>query len=156
KGVAADACPGDCDLDNTVTVNDLVTGVRVALDATPLDVCPAADHDRDGLITVDELLRGVGNALDGCQPRQPSTYTLTGTLNGAGAEGQLRFVYNHFEPNLEVFTVPSFTFGDLIGTGTAEFFTLDNSFTLKLTVLTPSQQEVFLTGRARVESTGYF
>lgn len=157
KGAAADACPGDCDLNNAVTIDDLVTSLGVALAAAPLESCPAGDRDRDGLITVDELLRGVGTALNGCLPRQPSTYTLTGVLSGSAAEGELQLVADdRVEPNLVSFTVPSFAFGDLTGTGTAEFFTLDNSFTLKLTVHAAPEQAVFITGRAHVEATGYF
>ena len=60
------ACPGDCDGNHQVTVDDLVKGVNIALGNLPLDQCPAFDVNLDRELSVDELVRGVINALQGC------------------------------------------------------------------------------------------
>jgi hypothetical protein len=59
-------CVGDCGGDEQVTVDELVTGVNVALGVTPLSACPDFDTSGDGAVTVDELLRAVNSALNGC------------------------------------------------------------------------------------------
>jgi hypothetical protein len=60
------ACPGDCNGDHEVTVDELLTGVSVALGNVPMDQCPAVDANGDGAVTIDELLAGVIDALNGC------------------------------------------------------------------------------------------
>lgn len=60
------SCIGDCDDGGTVTVDELVVGVRIALGTLTPDFCRAADGDHDGHVTVDELVAAVNAALDGC------------------------------------------------------------------------------------------
>src|SRR5262245_53598163 len=60
-------CVGDCDGDGTVTIDEILTMVNVALDALPSTACEAGDANHDSLITVDEVLAAVNNALTGCQ-----------------------------------------------------------------------------------------
>jgi hypothetical protein len=43
-----------------------MTGVNIALGATPLSQCPSLDANSDGVVTVDELLQAVGHVLNGC------------------------------------------------------------------------------------------
>jgi parallel beta-helix repeat protein len=59
-------CIGDCGLDGTVTVDELIKGVAIALGNLPIDYCLAMDANADGAVTVDELVTAVGNALNGC------------------------------------------------------------------------------------------
>jgi subtilase family serine protease len=59
-------CAGDCNGDGVVTIDEIVTGVNIALGATPLSQCLSLDANGDGLVTVDELLRAVSDALNGC------------------------------------------------------------------------------------------
>jgi hypothetical protein len=59
-------CPGDCDANRTVAVNELVHAVNIALDSAEIDACSSADRDRDMRIRVDELVTAVRNALAGC------------------------------------------------------------------------------------------
>jgi hypothetical protein len=61
-----EACPGDCDGDLRVAVNELVTAVNIALGNRLLALCPAADADREGTITISDLVRAVLVALNGC------------------------------------------------------------------------------------------
>jgi hypothetical protein len=60
------ACPGDCNRDGTVTIDELVRAVGIALDVAALDDCAAADVHGDGSVTIDELIAAVTAALAGC------------------------------------------------------------------------------------------
>ena len=62
----ARACAGDCDTGGTVTVEELVRGVEIALGVATLDQCAAFDCHGDGRVTVDCLVRAVDAALNGC------------------------------------------------------------------------------------------
>lgn len=64
--VRAAVCPADCDGSGEVTVDELVTAVRIALGEQSAAACPAADADGDERVTVDEIVRGVRAALQGC------------------------------------------------------------------------------------------
>jgi hypothetical protein len=59
-------CVGDCDGDGSVTIDELVRAVNIALSLTTARDCPAADRDGDGQVTVDEVVTAVNNALLGC------------------------------------------------------------------------------------------
>jgi len=60
------ACVGDCDQRGTVTVDELVKGVNIALGTTSVDVCPSFDTNGDGVVTINELIAAVNRALSGC------------------------------------------------------------------------------------------
>ena len=68
--LAGDACIGDCDLDDTVHVDELVVGVAMALGRQPFSACPAIDVDGNGSIAVNEVVAAVGSSLGGCPARQ--------------------------------------------------------------------------------------
>lgn len=78
--LSAQSCHGDCDLDCSVSVDELLTLVTAALDETQLVRCRAGDADGDGEVTVDELLGAVVNGLQGCEnelctePSVPATF----------------------------------------------------------------------------------
>jgi hypothetical protein len=59
-------CAGDCNHDDRVAVDELVTGVNMALGTMPIDRCPDLDADGDGDVAVAELIAAVNNALAGC------------------------------------------------------------------------------------------
>ena len=61
-------CAGDCDADGTVLVNELVTGVRIALGEIAAATCAALDADGDGEVVIAELIGAVGALLNGCRP----------------------------------------------------------------------------------------
>ena len=63
---AMPVCGGDCDFDDTVSIDELVTLVRIALGAAPLSSCAAGNPNGDGEITIAELITAVGYALSGC------------------------------------------------------------------------------------------
>jgi subtilisin family serine protease len=57
--------PGDCDGNQLVTIDELIVGVRIALEQLSTATCPAADRNRDGRVGIDELLSAVTAALRG-------------------------------------------------------------------------------------------
>lgn len=59
-------CPGDCNLDDEVTVDEILRLVNVALGLQHVDVCPAGDSNGDSEVTIDEILQAVNSALNGC------------------------------------------------------------------------------------------
>jgi hypothetical protein len=60
-------CPGDCDRNGVVTVDELVTAVNIAVDGQiPMKECLPADTNLDYMVSVDELVTAVNRALRGC------------------------------------------------------------------------------------------
>ena len=59
-------CPGDCDGDGEVFVNEITLAVRVLAGVTRLDACPAADADGDGEVFVSDVTRAVLSLGMGC------------------------------------------------------------------------------------------
>src|SRR6186997_1430676 len=72
RALASALCVGDCASSGYVTVVNIVTGVNIALGATPLSFCPAFDNG-SGKVTIDILVTAVGNALRGCPPQPTAT-----------------------------------------------------------------------------------
>lgn len=68
-------CVGDCDADATVTVDEIVTGVGIAL-GDPPTTCANFDGNIDAAVTVEEVVQGVTNALEGCPPAPPAAPAL--------------------------------------------------------------------------------
>jgi hypothetical protein len=84
-GAPADssACVGDCGGDGSVTVDEILLGVNIALGTVSLNQCTAFDGNTDQQVTVDEILAAVNGALNGC-------------VNLAGAySGQVAFDSGH-------------------------------------------------------------
>src|SRR5262245_1228854 len=61
-----DVCVGECNQQSGVTVDELITGVNIALDKLGLEACPTFDVNGDGHVTIDEIVLAVNNALTGC------------------------------------------------------------------------------------------
>lgn len=61
-------CSGDCDSSATVSVNELVRGVSIALNRAPLEQCSSLDIDANGSVSVDELVTSVQHLISGCSP----------------------------------------------------------------------------------------
>jgi hypothetical protein len=78
--VRAQPCPGDCDGNGQVGIDELVRGVSIALGALNPDACVSLDIDGDGAILVHELIAAVGSALRGCAE---ATATPTATDTGS-------------------------------------------------------------------------
>jgi hypothetical protein len=61
-------CVGDCNGDGSVTVEEIVRGVGIALGSTPVSACRAMDRNQDAEVGIFELINAVSNALEGCRP----------------------------------------------------------------------------------------
>jgi hypothetical protein len=73
----AQRCPGDCNRNGAITIDELIILVNLAL-ATSDTSCPDADRNRDSEITIDEILQAVNAALGGCGEMTPiATASLT-------------------------------------------------------------------------------
>jgi hypothetical protein len=59
-------CVGDCDQNGSVSVDELVKGVNIALGSASLDDCPSFDTNGDDRVTIDELIAAIDAALKGC------------------------------------------------------------------------------------------
>ena len=59
-------CVGDCGGDGTVTVNELIVGVNIALGGAALESCPVFDCNGSRRLTIDCLLKAVEASLNGC------------------------------------------------------------------------------------------
>lgn len=62
------ACTGDCDANHTVTVDELVLAVGIALDTSPFASCRRGFDcgPSNSCVTVADLTRAITSALDGC------------------------------------------------------------------------------------------
>jgi hypothetical protein len=65
------ACAGDCDGNSRVTVDEIVTGVNLALNTVSPGACAALDTDSSRTVTVDEIVAAVTNLLFGCRDITP-------------------------------------------------------------------------------------
>jgi hypothetical protein len=61
------SCLGDCNADGSVTMDELVRGVAIAVGSVRLTECPTWDLSRDGMLSISELISAVKNALQGCE-----------------------------------------------------------------------------------------
>jgi hypothetical protein len=59
-------CPGDCNDDGEVTIDELVMMASVSLGATAACDCSAGDTNGDGEITIEEIMQAVDRTLNGC------------------------------------------------------------------------------------------
>jgi hypothetical protein len=60
------ACVGDCNGDGMIAINELISGVNIALGNAALSTCPSFDSNGDGSVAINELISGVNGALNGC------------------------------------------------------------------------------------------
>lgn len=67
---AADFCVGDCNADGTVKVDEVITGVNIALGSELASVCARFDGNHDHAVTITELVAAVHNVLNGCPQRE--------------------------------------------------------------------------------------
>jgi hypothetical protein len=61
---AGATCAGDCGGDGVVAINELITGVTIALGGSAQ--CTSIDANHDGNVAINELVGAVANALNGC------------------------------------------------------------------------------------------
>jgi len=59
-------CAGDCNSDGSVSIDELLMGVSIALGSESVAMCPAMDKDGNGNVSISELTGSVAVALEGC------------------------------------------------------------------------------------------
>lgn len=59
-------CPGDCNGDSSITVDEIIQGVNIALGNASVSQCSSFDTSADGAVTIDELIASITAALNGC------------------------------------------------------------------------------------------
>jgi hypothetical protein len=59
---------GDCDRNGSVTVDEIITSVGIALGETDMAMCYECDLDSSDSVSVDEIITSVNSALDGVPP----------------------------------------------------------------------------------------
>lgn len=62
----AQGCAGDCDADGIVAVEELITGVAIALGRAPFERCPALDGNIDGEVRIEDLIGAMRHLLASC------------------------------------------------------------------------------------------
>jgi len=67
------SCAGDCNRDEQVTVDEILTGVSIALGSISLAECEAFDGNGDEQVSVDELIGAIDASLIGCFAVRPVT-----------------------------------------------------------------------------------
>jgi cysteine-rich repeat protein len=75
-GTAHAQCVGDCNADDEVTVNEIITGVNIALGTAAVGSCQVFDADGSGDVTVNEIVAAVNNLLAQCPPSVPTETPL--------------------------------------------------------------------------------
>lgn len=63
---AGPPCPGDCDFDGNVEVNEIIRAVNASLKTGTLASCVPVDANLSGNVEVNEIIRSVNFSLDGC------------------------------------------------------------------------------------------
>jgi cysteine-rich repeat protein len=76
-GPAGAQCVGDCNGDGSVAINELITGVNIALGSSPVTACASFDTNSDGTVAINELITGVNNALGTCTAVTPTPTAST-------------------------------------------------------------------------------
>jgi len=66
RSPAPPPCVGDCNGNRVVTLDELITGVNIALDVLPARECQPLDGDGSDTATINELTAAVNAALNGC------------------------------------------------------------------------------------------
>ena len=74
-------CIGDCDHNGSVTIDEILKGVGMAVGTIPIGDCPEVDANADQVVTVDELLRAVAAALNGCQTAADAVSVIDAATN---------------------------------------------------------------------------
>ena len=77
-GFSPESCVGDCDGTGSVTVDEIITMVNIALGTISVAGCGSGDANHDNQVTIDEILTAVNAALNGCPaPPMPTPRFLT-------------------------------------------------------------------------------
>jgi Phosphoinositide phospholipase C, Ca2+-dependent len=91
-------CESDCNGDRTVTVDELIRSVSIALGSEPISSCPAADTTGDLQVMIVDVVSGLRRALEGCPAAYPRDAALR--LNQMQVLGSHNSYHVHSPPAL--------------------------------------------------------
>lgn len=78
-GTTGSRCPGDCNVDWRVDVDELVQGIRILLGESTIDRCPPLDANGDVDVNIEDLVTAIDRSLRGCRETPTPTVTPTET-----------------------------------------------------------------------------
>jgi CSLREA domain-containing protein len=164
-GIPSETCTGDCDGTGSVTVDEIITLVNIALGNAAVSDCDVGDANDDGQITVDEILTAVNVALNGCPipdvsgTRQRDQAAIVSSTCAAGVNARVQNSINAGEWNCTYDIAqsgPNLTITETCPDGTDTFpGTVDN--TGHITVLRTEQEtegSCTFTQASRFEANG--
>src|SRR5512143_1696693 len=145
-------CPGDCNLDGDVHIDELIVGVRIALLEDPIAACPAFDGNGDGTLAIDELIRAVASLLNGCpaaaSPTPSETPSPSPTVTDTATDTATPTATPTIPPVAGAWLEEPLTVGD---STCAE--PLTSAFADQLAGRGPCSQQVEMTGETSVRVT---
>lgn len=86
--VTAQVCPGDCNADYTIAINELIVCVNVSLGAVAVTTCAACDANGDGAVAINELITAVNASFGTCGPLGTPSPQPTATPVGTPGDRQ--------------------------------------------------------------------
>ena len=78
RPAAAQGCVGDCNGDQMVNINEIITMVNIALGSADISNCTAGDLDGDGQISISEIIAAVHDILNAAQIDKQGTCMIPG------------------------------------------------------------------------------
>ena len=78
-GTSESTCPGDCNVDWRVDIDELVQGIGILLGRAVPDLCRPLDVNDDTEVQLDELVTAIDRSLYGCRETPTPTDTPTET-----------------------------------------------------------------------------
>ncbi len=75
SSAVAQPCAGDCDGGGSVSLDELITSVNIALGHDPLATCDILDANLDDAVSINELVSAVNFSLNGCPEPKPNGLT---------------------------------------------------------------------------------
>ena len=97
-------CVGDCNGNGIVAVNELVTGVNIALGNSPLSTCTVFDTDATNQVEIYELIAAVGNLLNTCNAGPPQKANKSAPI-AVSPDGTTVVTANIDADTISVFTI---------------------------------------------------
>jgi photosystem II stability/assembly factor-like uncharacterized protein len=83
-------CQGDCRRDGTVTVDEVMLGIRIALGEMGIETCVALDFDESGSVEVNELVTALSNVLAGCGATTGPIFAEAGEFGLSESPGSIQ------------------------------------------------------------------
>ena len=75
-------CAADCNGDNVVTVDELITALGISLGQSPIGSCVSVDLDHDEEVEIDELVTAVQASIEGCAQELPDLVVSSASFSG--------------------------------------------------------------------------